>query len=320
MSVFTPVDAGQCATWLARYDVGTLTDIIPIPEGIQNTNYFVNTDRGRYVLTLFEAIEPTDLRFYLQLLIHLASQGIPCPAPIAGKDGATLGTLNGKPAAIVTCLRGTSVFAPDARHCAAAGNLLARLHLAARSFAGRIDNPRGSQWCREAGTQLAPKLRRDEQALLREELLFQALFRLDDLPRGIVHGDAFRDNVLFDEDSAAGTPLVGGIIDFYLAGADALLFDLAVTANDWCLSEEGGLDPERTRALLQAYHAVRPLTAIERGAWPVLLRRTALRFWLSRLRDFFLRQGGPMTHVKDPGQFRDILRQRVDAGSNQPWV
>jgi homoserine kinase type II len=320
MSVFTPVDAGQCAAWLARYDIGTLSDIAPIPEGIQNTNYFVTTDRGRFVLTLFEHIARTDLQFYLRLLTHLAGQGIPCPAPVAASNGEPLGTLNGKPAAIMARLPGRSLSRPDVPHCAALGTLLARLHLAAQTCAGAIDNPRGMAWCRETAAPLLPALAADEQTLLQDELRFQALHRLQDLPSGIVHGDAFRDNVLFECDAAGHSPRISGIIDFYFAGADSLLFDLAVAANDWCLGEEGDLAPDRTRALLDGYHAVRPLTAIERGAWPVLLRRAALRFWLSRLRDRFAQRIGAMTLTKDPAAFSAILQRHLLAGSDRPWL
>ncbi|MGB0128542.1 MAG: homoserine kinase [Rhodocyclaceae bacterium] len=320
MSVFTPVDAEQCAAWLERYELGTLSAIVPIPEGIQNTNYFVTTDKGRYVLTLYERIGQAELRFYLRLLTHLADHGIPCPTPVTANDGEPLGTLNGKPAAIMSHLPGRSLSTPDPRHCAALGTLLARLHLAAEACPERIDNPRGMRWCRETGAQLLPALPADEQTLLQDELRFQALFRLEDLPRGIVHGDVFRDNVLFDTETPGHAPRISGIIDFYFAGADSLLFDLAVAANDWCLGADEDLARDRTGALLQAYHRVRPMTAIERGAWPVLLRRTALRFWLSRLRDWHARATGAMTFTKDPAAFRDILRRHIVAGSDRPWL
>jgi homoserine kinase type II len=216
-------------------------------------------------------------------------------------------------------LPGRSVLAPDCSHCAPIGVLLAELHLAAKPFGESIENPRGLAWCQETGERLAARLPEKERALLQEELRFQAGYSFKDLPRGICHCDAFRDNVLFIESSEAGTPQVSGIIDFYLAGDDALLFDLAVVANDWCLSGDGNLDPDRTRTLLQAYDAVRPLEDAEQTAWPATLRRAALRFWLSRLRDFHSQRSGLITYTKDPAVFGGLLRRQIAAGSNQPW-
>jgi homoserine kinase type II len=171
-----------------------------------------------------------------------------------------------------------------------------------------------ARWWRETAPQLLAYLSMKERALLEEELRFQGLFCSDDLPRGVVHADLFRDNVLFDDGR------IGGIIDFYFAGNDVLLFDIAVTVNDWCSDASGRLDSERTLALLAAYHAVRPLTAGEHGAWPAQLRAAALRFWLSRLYDQHLPRRGEILQSKDPNEFRDILRLRIEAGQSLPWV
>lgn len=314
MSVFTPVTPEQLASWLSCYSVGSLVDQRGIAEGVENTNYFVDTSRGQYVLTLFERLTRADLPFYIHLMAHLARHGIPCPAPIADRDNEFLGTLNCKPAILVTRLPGRSVEHPKAEHCVVIGATLADMHLAGQSYGRRLDNPRGPRWRREAAAQVAPWLDAEEAALLKEEMRFQALFRLDDLPRGVVHADLFRDNVLFEQER------VGGLIDFYFAGEDALLFDLAVSCNDWCVDAEGELEPERTRALLRGYHAVRPLAALERGAWPVMLRAAALRFWLSRLLDRHAPRPGEMVLVKDPAWFRDILRLRAARGSDLPWL
>jgi homoserine kinase type II len=314
MSVFTPVTPEQLAGWLDRYSVGRLVGLRGIAEGVENTNYFVDTSGGRYVLTLFERLARADLPFYVHLMAHLARHGIPCPAPIADRDNEFLGTLNGRPAILVTRLPGRSVEHPAAERCAAIGAMLADMHLAGQSYGRRLDNPRGPRWRREAAARVAPWLGAEEAALLGEEMRFQALFRLDDLPRGVIHADLFRDNVLFEQGR------VGGLIDFYFAGDDALLFDLAVTCNDWCVGGEGELEAERTRALLRGYHAVRPLTALERGAWPVMLRAAALRFWLSRLLDLHAPRPGEMVLVKDPAWFRGILRLRAARGSDLPWL
>lgn len=315
MAVYTPVSEPEITAWLKRYAVGTLVSLDPIVRGIENTNYFVTTTQGRYVLTLFERLPAAELPFYLDLMAHLARHGIPCPAPIADLSDAYLSSLNGKPAVLVTRLSGASVETPDAEACAALGALLARMHLAGRSFAGYLDNPRGPRWWRMAARAVAPHLEAADASLLEEELRFQSLYRFPDLPRGPVHADLFRDNALFD-----GAHLCG-VIDFYFAGIDCLLYDCAVCVNDWCLADpehDRRLDPVRTLAFLNAYAAVRPFTALERGAWPVLLRAAALRFWLSRLYDLHLPRPGMLVHAHDPGHFSALLRQRV--GAAPVWI
>jgi homoserine kinase type II len=318
MSVFTSVSEAELSAWLSRYRVGTLVEYAGIAAGIENTNYFLTTSGGRYVLTLFERLTRDELSYYLHLMAHLARCGIPCPAPVADSDDRFLGSLNGRPAAIVTRLTGHSITAPTPAHCASLGAMLAAMHVAGQSYEQQLQNPRGAHWWRETAPLLMPRLTPHDQALLKEELRFQALYRLEDAPRGVVHGDLFRDNVLFEGE--ASDVRISGVLDFYFAGSDTLLFDLAVAANDWCTDAAGELDGERTRALLAAYHALRPLTALERGAWSVMLRRAALRFWLSRLHDYHLRRNGELTYVKDPGEFRDVLRRHIRCGSNLPWT
>ncbi len=314
MSVYTAVNEAEAAAWLKGYSVGTLVELKPIAAGIENTNYFVTTTHGRYVLTLFERLPREDLPFYLGLMAHLARHGIPCPSPIADHANRLLGELKGKPAALVTRLPGVTVTEPGVRHCEAVGAVLADMHLAGRSYEGRLENPRGPRWWRQTAPQVMPFLDEPRRALLAEELRFQSLFRLQDLPRGPVHADLFRDNVLFDGDA------IGGVIDFYFAGIDAFLFDVAVAVNDWCILPDGRLDHGRTLALIRAYHAIRPFTALERGAWPVMLRAGALRFWLSRLYDFYLPRPGELVHAHDPEHFHRILALRVAESDAQPWV
>ena len=316
MSVYTPVSEPQLTEWLRSYSVGSLAALEPVAAGIENTNYFVTTTQGRYVLTLFERLPAAELPFYLGLMAHLARHGIPCPAPIADLSDQYLSSLNGKPAALVTRLSGTSIEHPGVNECAELGALLARMHLAGRSYPEYLDNPRGPKWWRAAARAVRPFLDAGAQALLDEELRLQALYRFPDLPRGPVHADLFRDNALFENGR------ISGVIDFYFAGVDCLLFDLAVCANDWCLVDaerDRRLDPARVRALLQAYAALRPFSALERGAWPVMLRAAALRFWLSRLHDFYLPRAGVLVHAHDPGHFRDILALRV-AAPDAPWA
>ena len=316
MSVFTPVSENQLAAWLKGYAVGSVAALEPIAAGIENTNYFATTSQGRYVLTLFERLHAAELPFYLDLMAHLARHGIPCPAPIADLNDRYFSSLNGKPAALVTRLEGKSIESPSAADCAELGALLARMHLAARSYGGYLENPRGPRWWRAAARELRPFLDAPRAGLLDEELRFQAQHRFADLPRAAVHADLFRDNALF-----AGARL-SGVVDFYFAGVDCFIYDLAVCANDWCLADprrDRRLDERRTLALLVAYGAVRPLQAEERGAWPVMLRAAALRFWLSRLYDKHLPRPGELVKVHDPEPFRDILALRAAPGAQAPW-
>jgi len=321
LSVFTPVSEGEAAAWLKGYSVGALESLEPIAAGIENTNYYLTTAQGRYVLTLFERLPAAELPFYLGFMAHLARHGIPCPAPIADLEDNYLSRLNGKPAALVTRLSGASLERPGAAECAQLGALLARMHLAARSFSGTLENPRGPKWWRLAFRKVKELVNGKDRDLLESEIAFQARDRFPDLPRAAVHADLFRDNALFD----AGR--LSGVIDFYFAGVDCFLFDIAVCVNDWCLADvnadpgaDRSLDETRVRALLGAYHALRPLQERERAAWPVMLRAAALRFWLSRLYDKHLPRPGQLVRVHDPEPFRDILERRAAPGAHAPWL
>jgi homoserine kinase type II len=307
LSVYTPVTEAELTAWLRRYSVGDLHACEPIESGIENTNYFVTTAQGRYVLTLFERLPAHELPFYLNLMAHLARHGIPAPAPIADLSDQYLGQLNGKPAALVRRLPGASLERPGEAECAELGALLARMHLAGRSYAAYLENPRGPKWWRIAAAEVRPFLDGARWSLLEDELAFHAGQRFPDLPRGPVHADLFRDNALFESGR------ISGVIDFYFAGVDCLLYDVAVCANDWCLADvenDAALDAARTQALLRAYEAVRPLSELERAAWPAMLRAAALRFWLSRLHDYHLPRPGMLVHAHDPEHFRRILECR----------
>lgn len=308
MSVFTRVSRDELAAWLNNYPLGSLVDLQGISAGIENTNYFVATSHARHVLTLFENLNRDELPFFLGLLDYLASHGIRCPQPVANLENGFLGELNGKPACIFSRLDGQTLDRPEPAHCAQVGEMLARLHLAGQAYPLQPPNPRGPAWWQKTAPQVLPRMPSAEAELLRHEIDSQAGFRFVDLPRGIIHGDLFRDNVLFNDNE------LSGVIDFYCACRDALLYDLAIAANDWCISD-GALDPERTAALVLAYHRVRPFTRGERTAWPAMLRAGALRFWLSRLCDYYFPRPGELTHAKDPGHFRDLLRRHIAAPS-----
>jgi homoserine kinase type II len=316
MSVYTPVTPDDLAAWLTRYVLGTVRSFEPIAAGIENTNYFLTADKGRYVLTLYERLPPEELPFYLNLMAHLARTGVMAPAPEADRSGALWSFLNGKPAGLVARLEGSPVERPDAAHCAAVGRSLAELHVAAKQYRGRLSNRRGPGWWRQAARAVRPLLSSEQNALVASELKYQAGFAKAKLPRGAIHGDLFCDNVLFVDGR------VSGIIDFGFAATDALAYDLAITVSDWCVRQDGGsagaLDPARVRAMVAAYAALRPLTFDERALWGPLLRAAALRFWLSRLYDLHLPRQGELTHAHDPAAFEQILRQRVAAEPRFP--
>jgi homoserine kinase type II len=257
------------------------------------------------VLTLFEKLRAHELPFYMGLMAHLARHGIPCPQPIASLNNEVLGELNGKPASIFTCVPGVDLQTVEASRCATIGALLAEMHLAGLSYAANMPNPRGPQWWGAAMPQVMPFLGAGAAAMLGGEVRHQTHHRHLDLPRGAIHADLFRDNVLWDG------ARVGGIIDFYFACTDALLYDVAITVNDWCSSPAPALDAQRAHALLAAYDRVRPFTAAEHAAWPVMLRAAALRFWVSRLYDFHLPRPGALVHAKDPAYFEHMLEQHI---------
>jgi len=317
MSVFTTVTPEQLSTWLKDYSIGLLTDLQGILSGIENTNYFVTTTHGRFVLTLFEKLKPHELPFYLNLMAHLSSHGIPCPKPIANLHNSFLGELNAKPATIVTCLEGRPVLDPTPEHCARVGEVLAEMHQAGRTYRGHLENLRGPKWWTASAVEIYPFLSPESAELMRSEIRFQSSHRHDDLPRGVIHADLFRDNVLF-RTNEAGADMVGGFIDFYFACVDVLIYDVAITVNDWCMDADCRLDSSRTGALLDAYQQVRPFTDAERHAWPVMLRAGALRFWVSRLYDFHLPRPGELTHAHDPERFRKILLHHLDE-SRRPY-
>ena len=310
MAVFTSVSEQEFSAWLANYSLGSLLELQGIASGIENTNYFVTTSNGHFVLTLFEKLSANELPFYLNLMAHLARHGIPCPSPVADKHNRFLGELNGKPACIVSRLAGKSLTQPTAANCAAVGAMLGQMHEAGLGFDEPMHNPRDTAWRAAAAKQVLPFLNAQDAALLQSEVAFHEQHTLAALPQGVVHADLFRDNVLFDGER------VGGLIDFYFACNDSLLYDVAITVNDWCMGEGGKLEVARTRALLDAYHAVRPFTAAESALWPTALRVAALRFWISRLFDLHKPRDGELVNAHNPDHFRQILQQHIAAYDN----
>jgi homoserine kinase type II len=316
MSVFTSVSIPQLQAWLQDYAIGELVELKGISSGITNTNYFVtiqnNSSQTKYVLTLFEHNQLEELPYFIDLMSHLAAHGIPCPKPIADKSGYSLHMLNGKPATLISCLNGGDVESPNVQQCGAVGTLLAKMHIAGQSFEAEFPhydshNQRGMDWRVKTAAQVLLHLSDADQQLLQQSLVFQAELDITKLPMGVIHADLFRDNVLFDGNE------IGGVIDFYYACHDVLAYDLAIAVNDWCVNPDGSLDALRLNALFNAYQVVRPFTLSEHEAWPAMLRIAALRFWLSRLYDYFYPQAGELTHAKDPNHFQKILKLRTNS-------
>jgi homoserine kinase type II len=318
MAVFTEVPLTEAAALVSRLNLGSLLKLSACTSGIENTNYFCDTTRGRYVLTLFERLGFEQLPFYLHLMKHLADRGIPVPGPQADVAGEILHRLCGKPAAMVDRLPGENRLAPDEAHCSMVGSALARMHLAGLDYPRVQPNLRGLAWWAETVPVVLPFLSASQRELISNELAFQQQLAASnahaDLPRGPIHGDLFRDNVMFDA-TPAGDAL-GGFFDFYFAGVDALLFDVAVCLNDWCISlDTGRLEEDRARAFVAAYDAVRPLSGAEARLLPALMRGAALRFWISRLWDLHLPRDAAVLKAHDPSHFERVLRERVNA----PW-
>jgi homoserine kinase type II len=314
MAVFTEVSFDEAAALVSRLSIGELTTLTGITSGIENTNYFVDTTSGRYVLTLFERLTAEQLPFYLHLMKHLARHGIPVPEPQSDGRGEILHGLKGKPAAVVDRLRGKHHLAPDTAHCERVGAMLARMHLAGRHFPLHQPNLRGLAWWTDTVPVVAPFLADAQRELIGSELAFQqhvgASAQYAELPRGPIHADLFRDNVMFEDDELTG------FFDFYFAGVDTFLFDIAVCLNDWCIDlESGRLIEERATAFAAAYDAVRPLTGGELRLLPAMLRAAALRFWVSRLWDLHLPRDAAMLKPHDPTHFERVLRSRVQT----PW-
>ena len=310
MSVFTTLNLEEARAWLRDFAIGEIVELRGIAAGITNTNYFVITNSARYVLTIFEHHKMEELPYFVELMTHLAKHGVPCPTPIADKNGLALHVLKGKPALMVSCLVGDDVVTPNDAQVAQVASALAKMHLVGQSFTGAGVNQRGAEWFRDTAQKVLPKLFAREAELLKGELYYQMALDTSQLPHGVVHGDLFRDNVLFDGDN------LGGYIDFYYACNDILLYDVAIAVNEWCLhhhgSDLGQIDEEKMHVFLAAYQTVRPLSKLELKLWLAMLRRAALRFWLSRLSDFYFPQDGQLTYIKDPSHFRNLLQQYLN--------
>lgn len=308
MSVFTPVSTAELDTFLQQYDVGNLVQHEGIIEGIENTNFFVDTDQNRFVLTLFEYLPMEELPWFMDLMFGLSAGGMAGAAPVKTKSGEFLTVLNGKPAALIQRLPGRAQMSPNPIHCAEIGRAMGQMHTISSELSlTHRSNIRGQSWAEEIAAEVLPRMEGDQAELLKAEVAFQAANPRDQLPQGIVHADLFRDNALYDGEK------LSGVIDFYFACHDALAYDLAILVNDWCVDNQGHIDSARYDALMAAYQSERQLTDAEWEAWPQMLRAGALRFWLSRLQDKLFPREGEMTYIKDPNVFFHMLSRHIES-------
>ena len=306
MAVYTTVDEESLDAFLDAYDVGVAVSVKGIAEGVENSNYLLMTDQGRFILTLYEKrVDPGDLPFFLGLMDHLASKEVRCPTPIAGRDGKALRTLCGRPAALISYLDGVWPMRIEPFHCAGVGKALATMHLAGTDFAMRRENALSLPgWralfnrCASRADEVAPSL----AAELGDELDIIERNWPDGLPEGVIHADLFPDNVFFQRDTLTG------LIDFYFACNDLLSYDIAICLNAWCFEVDGAFNITKARHMLRSYRSVRPLSDGELEALPLLARGAALRFLLTRLYDWQNQVEGALVKPKDPLEYLEKLR------------
>jgi homoserine kinase type II len=323
MAVYTVLDRDSISAFIKPYGIGPLIDFRGVAEGIENTNYFISTDQSdfpselrtkpvqHFVLTIFESISAEKLRFYIDLTSQLNEKGLPVPCPLENADGIALQNLEGKPALLIPKVSGEHPLKPTLAQCQTIARTLANIHLACLNTDWSHESDHNLAWLAKVADSLASRLAPEDATLLDEISRFQQrVLDHPDLPRSIIHGDLFRDNVLYEQDQLTA------IIDFYSAGNGYLLFDLAVLVNDWCSIADGSLNLEAAEAIIAAYQSIRPFSPAEQALWNDFLRIAAVRFWVSRLETRFKldtshRPGGLVEH-KDPQQYKNILLQRIN--------
>lgn len=305
MSVYTTLTENNFSEILKLYALGELIQFEGIPAGIENTNYYVTTSKGEYVFTIFEKININDVNYYISLLEKLSFSGIVCPQPQTDLNNTIIHKTNGKPYAFFSRLSGQNLTSVNKIHCEAIARELAKFHTTPFSFTNAMRNRHGKVWRETTANKLLHQLSAvDAQLLNRELSLYRELDKLA-FPKGIIHGDLFRDNALFVGDR------LSGIIDFYDACYDSYLFDVAITVNDWCRDASGNFDQILYETFLNEYQKIRPFTSLEKHNWNLMLRFAATRFWLSRLNYRFYPRKGEVTHTKEPDVMKNLLKFHI---------
>lgn len=323
MAVFSKISRAELEEFIKKFNLGTLESFEGIRAGIENTNYFVNTSAGQYVLTIFEKLTYDQASFYLRFMLHLANKKTVCPKPILSESSNIIHSLYNKPAALVTRLGGFAIEFPNDNHCFQLGKAVAQTHDNAWDFQEKKNNCRGFDWWQTATKDIFDFLTSSQQKLIKLELSQQEKFRYSEkyknLPKAMIHADLFKDNVLFTSDKKnkvtdSSTEKLSGLIDFYFAGYDCLVYDLAIALNDWAISTKddtfGSFRELEFTKLIAGYESVRLLSADEKECLPMMLRGAALRFWISRLFDWHKPRDASLISPKNPSQFEVILNKR----------
>ncbi len=306
MAVYTDVSADDISEFVADYDIGTVLTFKGIAEGVENSNYLLQTTGGSYILTLYEKrVKAEDLPYFINLMDHLAARGVNCPQPVHDRDGQALKTLCGRPAAMISFLNGISLKRPSPAQCGAVGGALAELHAAAKDFDGYRINALSLNGWEDLAAKCAPGadvVEKDLERTIVDELAYLKSVWPEDLPSGVIHADLFPDNVFFLGDQ------LSGLIDFYFACNDAFAYDLAICVNAWCFEPNGDFNATKTRHMVAGYMAKRPMSAREIEMFPILCRGAALRFLLTRLYDWRNQVDGALVRPHNPIPFLDRLR------------
>lgn len=312
MAVYTEVSDEELEEFVAGYDIGEVVSFKGIAEGVENSNYLLQTERGNFILTLYERrTRPEDLPFFLDLMDHLAERGLACPTPLKDRGGRSLRTLCGRPAAVVSFLTGMSVHRITLGHCLALGDAMAAMHLKGADFPRSRTNDLSVGGWRplfEASRDRADEVKPGLAAFIEAELAVLERDWPTHLPMGLIHADLFPDNVFFRGDRHSGTETVSGLIDFYFACTDTLAYDIAICLNAWCFEVDGSFNATKARQLLHGYRRQRPLSAEELAALPLLARGAAMRFLLTRLYDWLNTPAGALVKRKDPLEYYRKLR------------
>ena len=304
MAVYTSINKSELEDWLKNFSIGTLKNFKGISSGVTNTNYFVETDTTKLILTIFEENKLEELPFYLDLMRFLASKNFPCPLPVINNNNEYLTLIKDKPAVLVSFLLGAEKESITEDDCCSVGEALAKLHTSAKDFSGKKKNSRNIDWISTKFNELKKRLSSSDQTIIEQEIDYQKNCLTDGLPSGIIHGDLFRDNVFFHQEK------LSAFIDFYYACNDHLILDIAITINDWCSNSDGSLKKEKFDLFLNGYQSIRMLQSSELKYLNNALRLAALRFWLSRLDAYYNILESESVSIKDPNYFKKVLLNR----------